>query len=63
MDKITNIREKLRDNSRFIVEKESEPGMLEFNQVSESYVQEIIGESNATNWRTHPIPSKLIEKF
>ena len=36
--------------------------MLEFNQVSESYVQKIIGESKATNCRTDPIPSKLMKK-
>ena len=63
VDKITNIRDRLRYNSRFVVEKEREPGMLEFNQVSESYVQKIIGESKATNCRTDPIPSKLIKKF
>ena len=37
--------------------------MLEFNQVSESYVQKIIGKSKATNCSTGPIPSKLIKKF
>ena len=37
--------------------------MLEFNQVSESYVQKIIGESEATNCRTDSIPSKLMKKF
>ena len=63
VDKITNIRDRLRDDSRFVVEKEREPGMLEFNQVSESYVQKIIGESKATNCKTDPIPSKLIKKF
>ena len=36
IDKITNIRDRLKDNSRFVVQKEREPGMLEFNQVSES---------------------------
>ena len=63
LDKITNIRDKLRDNSRFVVEKKREKGMLEFNQVSEPYVQKIIGKSKATNCRTDPIPSKLIKKF
>ena len=63
VDKITNIRDRLKDNSSFVVQKEREPGMLEFNQVSESYVQKIIGESKATNYRTDPIPSKLMKKF
>ena len=61
VDKITNIRDRLRDNRRFVVEKEREPGMLEFNQVSEAYVQKITGEGKATNCRTDPIPSKLIK--
>ena len=30
VDKITNIRDRLRDNNRFAIEKEREPGMLEF---------------------------------
>ena len=34
MDKITNIRDRLKDNSRFVVQKEREPGMLEFKQVT-----------------------------
>ena len=63
VDKITNIRERCKDNSRFLVQKEREPGMLEFNQVSESCVLKIIGESKATNCRKDPIPSKLIKKF
>ena len=63
VDKITSIRDRLKDNSRFVVQKERELGMLEFNQVSESYVQRIIGESKATNCRTDPIPSKLMKKF
>ena len=37
--------------------------MLEFNHVSESYVQKIIGESKVANCRTDPIPSKLMKKF
>ena len=37
--------------------------MLEFNQVSESYVLKIIGEIKATNCRIDPIPSKLIKKL
>ena len=60
---MTNIRDRLKDNRRFVVQKEREPGMLEFNQVSESYVQKIIGESKATNCRTDPLPSKLMNKF
>ena len=63
MDKIANIRNRLKDNNRFVVQKEREPGLLEFNQVSESYVQKIIGESKATNCRTDQIPSKLMKKF
>ena len=63
VDKTTNIRGKLKDNSRFLVQKEREPGMLKFNQVSESYVQKIIGECKATNHRADPIPSKLKKKF
>ena len=63
MDKITYIRDRLEDNSRFDVQKERELGMLEFNQVSESYVQKIIMESKTTNCRTDPILSKLIKKF
>ena len=43
VDKITNIRDRLKDNSRFVVQKEREPGMLQFNQVSEAYVQKMIG--------------------
>ena len=62
MDKITNIRDRLMENSRLVVQKEREPGMLEFNQVSESHVQKLIQESKATNCRTDPIPSKLIKK-
>ena len=38
VNKITNIRDRLKNNSRFFVQKEREPGMLEFNQVSRSYV-------------------------
>ena len=34
--KITNIRNRLKDNNRFDVQKEREPGMLEFKQVSKS---------------------------
>ena len=63
VDKITNIRERLKDNFRFVVQKEGEPEMLEFNQVSESYVQKIIGESMATNCTADPMPFKLINKF
>ena len=63
VDKITNSRDSLRDEGRFVVEKESEPGMLKFNQVSESCVQKIIGESKTTNYITDPTPSKLIQKF
>ena len=37
--KITNIRDRLKDNNRFDVQKEREPGMLEFKWVSESYMQ------------------------
>ena len=37
--------------------------MLEFNQVSESYVQKIVGECKAANCRPDPIPSKLMKKF
>ena len=59
VDKITNIRK----NSRVFVEKERKPGMLEFNQVSESYVQKIMEESKVANCRRNPIPSKLIKKF
>ena len=33
VDKITNIRDRLKDNSKFVVQKEREPGMLKFNQV------------------------------
>ena len=55
VDKITNIRDRLKDNSRFVVQKEREPGMLEFNQESELYVQKIIQDSKAT--------SKLIKKI
>ena len=43
VDKITNIRDRLEDNNSLVVQKEREPGMLEFNQVSGSYVQKIIG--------------------
>ena len=43
VDKKTNILDRLRDNSRFVVEKEREPGILEFNQVSWPYVQKIVG--------------------
>ena len=39
VDKITNIRDRLKDNNRFDVQKEREPGMLVFKQVSESYMQ------------------------
>ena len=63
VDKITNIWDRLRNNSRFVLEKEREAGMLEFNQVSESYVQKIIGKSKARNCTTDPIPSKLIKKY
>ena len=63
MDKIANIRDRLRDKSRFVVQKEREPGMTKFNQVLKSDVQKIIGESKAINCRTDPIPSKLIKKF
>ena len=63
VDRITNIRDRLKDNSRFVVQKEREPGMLEFNHISEYYVLKIIGESKATNCRTDPIPSKLLKKF
>ena len=49
VNKVPNIRDRLRDNSRFVVEKERELGMLEFNQKSESYVHKIIGESRVTN--------------
>ena len=62
VDKITNIKDRLRDNSRF-VEKEREQGMLEFNHVSESYVQKITGESKATYCRKDPISPKLKKKF
>ena len=44
VDKITNIRDRLKDNSKFVVQKESEPGMLDFNQISESNVKKIIGK-------------------
>ena len=44
VNKITSIGDSLRDNSRFVVEKEREPGMLGFSQISKSYVQKIIGE-------------------
>ena len=40
-----NIRDRLRDTSRFVIEKEREPGMLKFKQVSESNVQRIIGKA------------------
>ena len=63
VDKIMNSTDRLRDNSRFVVEKEIEPGMLEFKQVPKSYVQKIIWENKATNCRTDPVPSKLIKKF
>ena len=63
VDKITNIRDRLKKNNRFVIQKERKPGVLEFNQVSESYVQKIIWESKATNFRTDPIPSKLVKKF
>ena len=63
MDKITNIRDRLKENGRFVVQKDREPGMPEFNQVSESYVQKIIEESKATKCKIDPIPSKLIKKF
>ena len=36
VDKITNIRDRPTDNSILVEEKEREPGMLEFNQVSET---------------------------
>ena len=61
VNKITNVRDRLRDNRRFVEEKEREPDMLELNQVS--YVQKIIREHKTTNCRTNPIPSKLIKKF
>ena len=44
VEKITNIRDRCKDNSKFIVQKEREPGMLKFNQVSKSYVQNMTGE-------------------
>ena len=59
VDKIANNREKLRDNRRFVLEKEREPGILEFNQVSVSYVQKIIEENKAINCRTDPIIKKF----
>ena len=37
--------------------------MLEFNQVSNSYVERLIGESKVTKCRTDPITFKLIKKF
>ena len=37
--KITNIRDRLKDNNRFDVQKKREPRMLDFKWVSESYVQ------------------------
>ena len=58
VDKITNIRDRLKDYSSFVIEKERKPGMLEFNQVSDSYVEKVIGDRKVTTCRTDPIPSK-----
>ena len=63
VEKTTNIKDRLKDNSRFVLIKERAPGMWEFNQVSGSYVQKIIGESKATNFRSDLLPSKIIKKF
>ena len=63
VDKITNLRDRLKDYGSFVVEKEREPGMLELNHVSNSYVEKLIGENKVTNCRTDPRPSKLIKKF
>ena len=63
VNKIINIRDRLMDYSRFVLEKERKPGMLEFNQVSESNMQKRIGKSKATDCRKDPIASKLIKKF
>ena len=56
VDKINNIGDRLKDNNRFGLQKEREPGVLEFRQVSESYVQKIIGETRShTVEQTNPI--------
>ena len=35
--------------------------MIVFNQVLESYVEKIIGESKVMNYQTDPIPSKFMK--
>ena len=42
VNKINNIWDMLMDYSSFVLEKEREPGMIEFNEVSDPYVEKII---------------------
>ena len=64
VDMITNIGVRLRDNSRFVVQREREPGMLELNQVLRVLcAKDNRGKCKATICRRDPIPSKLIKKF
>ena len=57
------MRHRLKDYSNFVLEKEREPGMLEFNQVSESYVEKIIGENMATRLYNGPNTIQINEKI
>ena len=45
----------LKDYGSFVLDKEKEPEMTKFNQVSESYA----GKSKATNCWTDPISSNF----
>ena len=57
-----NIRNMHKEYGSFGLGKK-EPGMTEFSQVSESYLEKVIGESMAINCLTDTIPSKFIEMF
>ena len=52
----------LWDYGTFVLGREKEPGWIELNQVSELYVEKMIGEIKATNCLADPILSKIIKK-
>ena len=47
----------------FVLDSEKEQGMIEFNEVSESYVGKTIEESKPTSCQTDPILPKFIKMF
>ena len=61
VDNITYIRNMFMDCSTFVLDRNKETGIKEFNQLSELYVGNIIGDSKATSCWTDSIPSQSIK--